>query len=105
VAIGDLCTIVGAIFATNGPVTVGSYCFVAHEVVIGGSPWAAPGRWDDASAPIAIGDDVWIGARAVVLAGARIGPGAIVGAGAVVAGEVAPGAIVAGNPATTVGAV
>ena len=50
-----------------------------------------------------IGDDVWIGANAVVLPGVRIGTGAVVAAGAVVTRDVAPYAIVAGVPARPVG--
>lgn len=46
-----------------------------------------------------IGADVWIGHGALILPGARLGAGVIVGAGAVVAGEVPPYCIVAGNPA------
>lgn len=46
-----------------------------------------------------IGNDVWIGARAVVLDGVSIGDGAIVGAGAVVTKNVPPYAIVGGVPA------
>jgi acetyltransferase-like isoleucine patch superfamily enzyme len=53
--------------------------------------------------PVAIGDDVWLGARAVVLPGVRIGDGAVVGAGAVVTRDVPAGAIVAGVPARVVG--
>ncbi len=49
--------------------------------------------------PVCIGDDVWIGARAILLPGVTIGHGAIVGAGAVVTKHVPPFAIVAGNPA------
>jgi acetyltransferase-like isoleucine patch superfamily enzyme len=52
---------------------------------------------------VVIGDDAWLGARAVVLAGVRIGEGAIVGAGAVVTRDVPPGAIVAGVPARIIG--
>ncbi len=48
---------------------------------------------------ILIGNDVWIGARAVVLDGVTIGDGAIVGACAVVTKDVPPFAIVAGVPA------
>jgi acetyltransferase-like isoleucine patch superfamily enzyme len=50
-------------------------------------------------APIVIGNDVWIGARAIILDGVVIGNGAIVGAGAVVTSSVPPYAVVAGAPA------
>ena len=45
-----------------------------------------------------IGNDVWIGAHAVVL-GVSIGEGAIVGPGSVVTKDVPPGCVVVGNPA------
>ena len=53
-------------------------------------------------APITIGNDVWIGARSIVLDGVKSGDGAIVGAGAVVTRDVEPYAVVAGSPATLV---
>ncbi len=46
-----------------------------------------------------IEDDVWIGARAIINAGKKIGKGAIVAAGSVVTKDVAPYSIVGGNPA------
>lgn len=46
-----------------------------------------------------------IGARAVLLPGVEIGPGALVGAGAVVTGNVPAGMVVVGNPARVVGTV
>jgi maltose O-acetyltransferase len=49
--------------------------------------------------PITVEDDVWIGARAIILSGVLIGRGAVVGAGAVVTKHVPAGAVVAGNPA------
>jgi len=49
--------------------------------------------------PVVIEDDVWIGRRAVILPGVRIGTGAIVGAGSVVTKDVPPYAVVGGNPA------
>lgn len=52
--------------------------------------------------PVTIGNDVWIGARAIVLDGTTIGDGAIVAAGAVVSGDVPPYAIVSGVPAKVV---
>ena len=55
------------------------------------------------SAAIEIGDDVWVGANALILKGARIGSGSIVSAGAVVtAGDWPPNSILAGSPARVV---
>jgi acetyltransferase-like isoleucine patch superfamily enzyme len=48
---------------------------------------------------IMIGNDVWIGANAMILDGVEIGTGAIVAAGSVVTKDVAPYTIVAGVPA------
>lgn len=53
-------------------------------------------------APVAIGDDCFIGARAMLMPGVRIGSGSIVGAGSVVTKSVPPGSVVAGNPARIV---
>lgn len=51
---------------------------------------------------IVIGHDVWIGTNAMILAGARVGNGAVIAAGAVVRGEVPPYAIVGGVPAKVI---
>ena len=48
---------------------------------------------------VTIGNDVWIGARAIILSGVTVGDGAVIGAGAVVSRDVPPYAVVAGNPA------
>ena len=48
---------------------------------------------------IIVEDDVWIGARTIILSGVRVGQGAIIGAGSVVTKDVEPYSIVAGNPA------
>jgi acetyltransferase-like isoleucine patch superfamily enzyme len=63
------------------------------------APLPEGGRWGR----IVIGNDVWIGHRAYIRAGARLGDGCIVGALAVVTKDVPPYAIVAGNPARIVG--
>lgn len=52
--------------------------------------------------PIVVEDEVWIGARAILTPGIRIGRGAVVMAGAVVTKDVAPGAAVGGVPARPV---
>ncbi|BCS80373.1 CatB-related O-acetyltransferase [Anaerocellum diazotrophicum] len=46
-----------------------------------------------------IGNDVWIGANAIILRGVKIGDGAVIGAGAVVTKDVEPYSIVGGVPA------
>ncbi|HWF52698.1 MAG TPA: acyltransferase [Solirubrobacteraceae bacterium] len=104
VEIGGFCTIVGAIIRTNGRVVIGDHTFIAHEVVIADTPFATPprGEAEPTAAGVRIGSCAWIGARAIILGGARIGDEAIVGAGAVVASEVPRGATVAGNPARVV---
>jgi acetyltransferase-like isoleucine patch superfamily enzyme len=53
-------------------------------------------------APVRIGDDVWIGARAVILPGVTVGDHAVIGAGAVVREDVPAWAIVAGVPAKVI---
>jgi acetyltransferase-like isoleucine patch superfamily enzyme len=53
--------------------------------------------------PVYIEDYVWIGARASILPGVRIGEGAIVGLGSVVTADVLPLSVVMGNPATIIG--
>ena len=49
--------------------------------------------------PVSVGNDVWIGARAMILDGVTVGHGAIVAAGAVVVNDVAPYEVVGGVPA------
>jgi galactoside O-acetyltransferase len=51
------------------------------------------------TAPIKIGNDVWIGARSIILKGITIGDGAVIGAGSIVTKNVEPYTLVAGNPA------
>lgn len=51
------------------------------------------------SRPVSIGNDVWIGDRAIVMGGVNVGDGAVIAAGAVVTKDVPPYAIVGGVPA------
>src|SRR5581483_7981427 len=110
VQIGDYCTIVGAIFCANSRIVIGDYTFIAHDVVLADSAFGIPfeERSDRPAAStsgtttINVGNNCWIGARAVLLAGAVLGEGAIVGAGAVVDCEVPAYTLAAGNPARIV---
>ena len=54
------------------------------------------------TAPITIGDGVWIGARATILPGVTIGEGAVIAAEAVVVKDVEPWTVVGGNPAKVI---
>jgi len=99
----------------EAPVSIGSYCSIAASVLFiaaGEHPMSSvssypfpnahrfgPPTRDIAKGPITVGNDVWIGSRAIVLSGVKIGDGAVVGAGAVVTKDVQPYAVVAGNPA------
>lgn len=62
-----------------------------HEIVGSDKP---------ASAPVTIGDHVWIGMGVTILQGVTIGDGAVVGAGSVVTRDVPHGMLAAGSPAT-----
>lgn len=89
----------------SGKVTIGNGVRIASHVSIVGFNHG----FDDIETPIhrqpltslgiEIGDDVWIGANAVVLDGVKIGRGAVVAAGAVVAKDVPAMAIAGGVPA------
>ncbi|MGB7238827.1 MAG: glycosyltransferase [Rhodococcus sp. (in: high G+C Gram-positive bacteria)] len=89
----------------QGGVTIGENCLLGPNVTIVSEGHAfhdvdSPiNRQGHVRAPIVIGDDVWIGAGAVVTEGVTIGSGAIVGAGAVVTHDVGPLEIVGGVPA------
>lgn len=87
-------------------ITIGDHCaigrnvlimdFDAHEITY------ADGSKNRITAPVSIGNRVWIGAGATILKGVTIGDNAIVGAGSVVTKNVAPNTIVAGNPAKVI---
>lgn len=87
-------------------VVIGRYSMLAAHVAVLGQDhvWDAPGvpvqfTGRPPQTATVIGDDVWIGARALVLRGVTIGRGAVVAAHAVVTGDVPAYAVVAGVPA------
>jgi len=92
----------------GGKIEIGKYCLIGPNVLVR----TANHIYDDISIPIfkqghsykdiTIGDDVWLGAKAIILAGVKIGSGAIVGAGSVVSKDVPENAVVVGNPAKVI---
>ena len=55
-------------------------------------------KWE-AAAPIAIGDNVWLGGGVIVCPGVTIGANTVVGAGSVVTGDLPPNVLAVGTPA------
>ena len=103
VEIGDYCSIVGAIFSSNARIKICDYVFIAHEVTIADSAFATPEHQTQSrSADLSISNNVWIGARSIILGGVQIGEGAIIGAASLVDFDVPPETLVAGNPARVV---
>ncbi|KAJ5676141.1 hypothetical protein N7462_009038 [Penicillium macrosclerotiorum] len=92
----------------NSLVEIGDRVLIGPGVCIctGTHPSAASARkkCDGTSfaLPIIIEADCWIGARATILPGIRIGKGTTVAAGAVVTRDVAPGCLVGGVPAKVI---
>ena len=96
IAVGDYTNIsANCSLLSETEINLGRYCFLAGHcyLVAGGNH-----GFDDVSRPIMfqpsvskggirVGDDVWLGAGAIVLDGADIGPGTVVGAGAIVTGS------------------
>ena len=103
-SIGKFCSIgqdVDIVLANHRTNLVSTYPF---NMFSARWPTASGSRPDHvARGNIIIGNDVWIGAKAVILTGVQIGDGAVVGAASVVHADVPPYAIVAGVPAKIVG--
>ncbi len=104
----------------NTRLKIGRFCSIARDVTIqlGGehhTNWVTTYPFGDffsqinrkenyakSKGDVTIGNDVWIGHGAMILSGVTIGSGAVVAANAVVTKDVAPYAIVGGNPAKVI---
>jgi acetyltransferase-like isoleucine patch superfamily enzyme len=118
VALGEFALVNGARIICDAEITIEDYALISWNVVLMDSyrvpfdaqvrremirrvPEANPRGIDGAMAgqPIRIGRAAWIGFDSCVLPGVTVGEGAVVGARSVVAQDVPPFTIVAGNPA------
>ncbi|RJR35241.1 MAG: acetyltransferase [Desulfobacteraceae bacterium] len=105
ISIGDYSGI-GMNARLSGRITIGDNVMMGQEVLIltrnhEFSRTDIPMRHQGMKAEksVRIGNDVWIGARVIILPGVEVGDGAVLGAGAVIAKDVPPCAVVVGNPA------
>lgn len=99
--IGKFCMLASGVeFIMNGANHL-SQAVSAYPFAIFGGDWAnsMDGKSYPTKGDTIIGNDVWIGYRACILPGIRIGDGAIIGSFAVVTKDVPPYTIVGGNPA------
>lgn len=95
---------IGTIITCRDAITIGDDALIAEYVTIrdqdhrygGPVPTAQNGF---ATAPVVIGNNVWIGAKATITKGVTIGDNAVIAAGAVVTQDVAPNTVVGGIPA------
>jgi maltose O-acetyltransferase len=97
------------VFLDGAEIRIGERCWIASQVQL-----ITPNHAIDPVArragyeihgPITLGDNVWLGAGAIVLPGVSIGTDAIIGAGAVVTRDVPAGVIAVGNPARVIRAI
>jgi acetyltransferase-like isoleucine patch superfamily enzyme len=92
----------GSVITAAAQLTIGSDALIASGVVIRDQDHGTgrPRRLQAlVSSPVSIGQNVWIGANAVVLKGVKIGDNALIGAGAVVTRDIPADAVAVGVPA------
>lgn len=125
--VGDYCFIYESVLGAYSTVgrnsvlrnaVLGKFCSISWNVTIGATPhnynlmsthafhyissFGFVDKDKRNNIQTSLGNDVWIGANAIVMPGVKVGDGAVVGAGAVVTKDVPPYAIVIGCPARIV---
>jgi acetyltransferase-like isoleucine patch superfamily enzyme len=100
----------GSITARSKTIRIGRNAIFGPDCMVVDSdfhdPWPPERRKTnpgfERDAPVSIGENVWIGARSIILKGVVIGDNAVIAAGSVVTRSVPPYALAAGNPARVV---
>jgi acetyltransferase-like isoleucine patch superfamily enzyme len=91
----------GSSIAARALVQIGSYCHLGHYTFVMDNDQHDVVSHTELprSDPVIIEDHVWIGSKAVILPGVRIGSRAVIGAGSIVTKDIPPRCVAAGNPA------
>jgi len=107
ITIGSDSGLSGTTICAMCSVAVGARVLFGADVLVTDTDFheidSVPRRYAPPPAPsdsdrVVIGDDVFVGARSIILSGSRIGSGSVIGAGSVVKGTVPPLVVAAGNP-------
>ena len=106
ISIGNYCIVnPGVRVSSADKITIGNSCMLAMNCYLSDADWHdlqhrifAPG----ATAPILLGNNVWIGDSALVCKGVSIGDNSVVGAWSVVTKDVPANVVIVGNPARIV---
>ena len=111
VQVGERCKFVAISGSTFGSepylISIGNHVEISYDVNFithDGGIWVARDQEPDLDvmATIQVGNNVFIGAKSIILPGANIGDDCVVGAGSVVRGEIPSGSVVAGVPAKVI---
>ncbi|GHD62564.1 sugar O-acetyltransferase [Jeongeupia chitinilytica] len=96
----------GTLISGGAPIRIGAHTLIGPNVQIHATTHPVDPterqRWAFWARPITIGENVWIGAGAVICAGVTIGDHSVIGAGSVVTRDVPACVLAAGNPAQIV---
>jgi maltose O-acetyltransferase len=96
----------GCSIAATKSILIGARCTIGTHVIMMDNDFhrLEPERRNESppSAPIVLEENVWLGARVIVLRGVTIGEGSAIGAGSVVASDIPPRAVAAGVPAKVI---
>jgi acetyltransferase-like isoleucine patch superfamily enzyme len=98
----------GCYLSAQESVTIGDNCSFGEYVAIHdedhafGVDDAPAGSRGYVTAPIVIGNNVWVGAKATILKGVHIGDNAVIGANAVVTRDIPPNSVAVGVPARVI---
>lgn len=99
VYVGENCTInEGVIINAKGKITIEGGVRISSGVIINSTGLDVKNR-EHTAKPVVIGENVWIGAGAIINPGINIGSNSIIGAGAVVTRDVPSNVVAVGVPA------